>query len=572
MTPTNVSKNKVPKKKKARNLEDTPGTNVSGTDAPDKDAINATDAIVLCLILAVVLVYVQMWRHDFINLDDPLYVLNNARVRGGLSIDNIQWAFTTTYGGNWHPLTWLSHMLDVNVHGLSPGGHHLTSILLHATNSVLLFLLLQGMTGMRWQSAFMAGVFAVHPMHVESVAWVAERKDVLSGLFWILALLAYVRYVQRPCTRGYVVLSVLFVAGLMAKPMVVTLPVVLVLVDLWPLHRLRQTNLTALITEKLPLFAIAAISSLITIYAQQGVSAISSLSQVPLQLRLSNALVSYVRYAGKLLVPTGLSVIYPLEDNLPPWLIAVSILILLVISATAIATIRRRPYLAMGWLWYMVTLLPVIGLVQVGAQGMADKYTYIPSIGLFVVVTMGVSEVILKHPWLTRQGVIRNAMFAACAVVVLLYGALAYRQVGYWHNALSLFEQSERVTGGNYLVYGNLGAALLDANRIDDAAETLKKAVALNPFMWDAYVNLGRALFHLNRMTEAADSFSRAIEIRADSYSAYNGLGAVMFATGKKQEAIDLFKKSLALNPDYETTKRNLAAALQGQDPSLVQP
>ncbi|MBF0337706.1 MAG: tetratricopeptide repeat protein [Nitrospirae bacterium] len=567
-----MSKNKAHKKKKAGNLEDTPDTNVSGADAPGKDALNVTDAIVLCLILAVVLVYVQMWRHDFINLDDPLYVLNNARVRGGLSLAGIQWAFTTTYGGNWHPLTWLSHMLDVNVHGLSPGGHHLTSLLLHATNSVLLFLLLQRMTGALWQSAFMAGVFAVHPMHVESVAWVAERKDVLSGLFWILALLAYVRYVQRPCTRGYVILSVLFVAGLMAKPMVVTLPVVLVLVDLWPLHRLRQKNLIALITEKLPLFAIAAISSLITIYAQQSVSAISSLSQVPLQLRLSNALVSYVRYAGKLLVPTGLSVIYPLENNLPPWLIAVSILILLVMSVAAIATIRRRPYLAMGWLWYMVTLLPVIGLVQVGAQGMADKYTYIPSIGLFVVVTMGVSEVILKYPRLTQQGVIRNAMLATCAVVVLLYGALAYRQVGYWRNAVSLFEQSERVTGANYLVYGNLGAALLDANRLDDAAETLKKAVALNPFMWDAYVNLGRALFHLNRMTEAADSFSRAIEIRADSHSAYNGLGAVMFSTGKKQEAIALFKKSLAINPDYEITKRNLTAALQGQDPSLIQP
>ncbi|KJU83609.1 Tetratricopeptide TPR_2 repeat protein [Candidatus Magnetobacterium bavaricum] len=570
MTATNVSRNKgAPKPQKPKDVlkKDT-----RGKDVVNKDALNITDAIALLLILGVLLVYVQMWRHDFINLDDPLYVLNNARVRGGLTPDNVIWAFTTTYGGNWHPLTWLSHMLDVNIHGLSPGGHHLTSLMLHATNSVLLLLLLQKMTRARWQSAFMAAVFAIHPMHVESVAWVAERKDVLSGLFWILALWAYVRYVEGPSLRRYVVLGVLFIAGLMAKPMVVTLPVVLVLVDLWPLERFKQNTIAALITEKLPLFTIAGISSLITVYAQESVGAVSSLTWVPLELRISNAIVSYVRYVLKLLVPTALSVSYPLQDSLPPWLIAGSLLTLLVISIAVIATIRRRPSLSVGWFWYMVTLLPVIGLVQVGAQGMADRYTYIPSIGLFLVLTMAISDVVISYPGPSTQRLIRNAVIASALVVVLLYTVLAHRQVSYWRSAVSLFEHSRSVTGGNYMVYGNLGAALLSANRVEDAVDALKKAVELNPLMWDAYVNMGRALFRLNRMTEAANSFSRAIEIRPDNHSAYNGLGAVMFSTGKKQEAIDLFKKALTLNPNYENTRRNLTAALDKQDPSQIQP
>ncbi|MBF0316972.1 MAG: tetratricopeptide repeat protein [Nitrospirae bacterium] len=572
MTTTSVSKNKEVPKKKPKRLEYVPGKEAPDKDALDKDALNITDAIVLSLILGVLLVYVQMWRHDFINLDDPLYVLNNTRVRGGLTLDNVIWAFTTTYGGNWHPLTWLSHMLDVNIHGLSPGGHHLTSLMLHASNSVLLFLLLQKTTRARWQSAFMAAAFAIHPMHVESVAWVAERKDVLSGLFWILALLAYVRYVEGPCTKRYVALGILFIAGLMAKPMVVTLPVVLVLVDLWPLERFKQKTLAALITEKLPLFAIAGISSLITIYAQKSVGAVSSLTLVPLDLRISNALVSYVRYTLKLLVPTGLSVSYPLPDNLPSWLVVGSLLILLAVSATAVATIRRRPFLSAGWFWYMVTLLPVIGLVQVGAQGMADKYTYIPSIGLFVAVTMTISEWISKYPTSNMQRVVGNAVIASAVVVVLSYAVLAHMQVSYWRSAVLLFEHSLSVTGGNYLIYGNLGAALLGANRVEDAVVTLKKAVELNPFMWDAHVNMGRALFRLNRMTEAADSFSKAIEISPDSHSAYNGLGAVLFSTGKKQEAIDLFKKALTLNPNYENTRRNLEAALDEQNTSRIQP
>ncbi|MBF0344484.1 MAG: tetratricopeptide repeat protein [Nitrospirae bacterium] len=537
----------------------------------------------ISLIMGILVVYVQMLWHDFINLDDPLYVLGNYRVRGGLSLDNIIWAFTTTTGGNWHPLTWISHMIDVSIHGLSPGGHHLTSLLIHALNSVLLFFALERMALDRWRSAFVAAAFALHPMHVESVAWVAERKDVLSGLFWILAMIAYTSYVERPDTRRYIMVCALFVAGLMAKPMVVTLPIVLLLLDLWPLNRLqaihsrddrkrpgnrpKQIPLPSLIMEKLPLFIIAGVSSLITFYAQMGMGAVSSLGLVPLNLRIANAIVSYVRYAVKLCVPTGLSVIYQLEDNLPAWLTALCLLVLFVVSALAIVNIRRLPYILMGWLWYLTTLLPVIGLVQVGAQSMADRYTYIPSIGFFIIAAMCVPDSVL-----IKKSSIKNALITLSVLIILSYTVLAHRQVRYWHDGVSLFEHAERVTGGGYLVYGNLGAALLSSNRLEDAIASLKKAVELNPIMWDSYVNLGRALFRLNRMKEAAESFSKAIEIRPDSFSAYNGLGAVMFSAGKKQEALDLFRKAMSLNPDYEKTRHNLAAASDENTSLQVEP
>ena len=362
--------------------------------------------ICLTLALATLISYSQVLNHDFIDFDDDMYVTRNENVQKGLTWQNIKWAFTTNQAYNWHPLTWLSHMLDCQLFGLKPAGHHFTSVLFHIANTLLLFLVFKSMTGNLWRSAFVAALFALHPLHVESVAWIAERKDVLSTLFWLLTMAAYVRYVRKPGPKWYLLTILAFAMGLMAKPMLVTLPFILLLLDYWPLARfqfgqnIKDTEwkiLYRLFVEKIPLFIITIITSVITFIVPKGSGAVPGLKELSLMPRLTNALISYVKYIEKMFWPSRLAVFYPRAvDAIPTWQILAALLLLLIISGLAVWLARSRKYLLVGWLWYLGILVPVIGLVQVGDQAMADRYTYVSLIGLFIIVVWGLNDLLEK--------------------------------------------------------------------------------------------------------------------------------------------------------------------------------
>jgi len=381
--------------------------------------------IYLALALVTFVAFVQVGHNDFINYDDAEYVTENEKVQKGLNIESFVWAFTTGHASNWHPLTWLSHMLDCQLYGLSPAGHHLTNLFLHLLNTLLLFGVLKTMTRAVWPSAFAAVLFAVHPLHVESVAWIAERKDVLSAFFWMLTMAAYLRYTKHPCIVRYLPVVFAFALGLMTKPMLVTLPFVLLLLDYWPLKRLQFGRINIpesqshkrLILEKIPLFTLAAISSVITCIVQQSGGAMGGNEVLTVGVRLANALVSYVGYIHKMIYPKGLAVLYPHPlDGVGLWQPVVSFIILAVISAGVIFASRKRRYLATGWFWYLGTLIPVIGLVQVGSQAMADRYTYLPSIGIFIILAWGIPELLAR--WRCRKvipAVLAGIVLVACS-------------------------------------------------------------------------------------------------------------------------------------------------------------
>jgi len=384
--------------------------------------------ICVFLILATLAVYWQVQHHAFVNYDDSFYVTDNRHIQEGLTLESVRWAFTTTYGGNWHPLTWLSHMLDHKLFGMNPGRHHLTSLILHVLNTLLLFLVFKKMTGDSWPSGFVAALFALHPLHVESVAWIAERKDVLSTFFWMLTMWSYIRYIERPATGRYLTALLFFSLGLMAKPMVVTLPFVLLLLDYWPLNRLQnqpsnakitsqtKTDFLGLVREKIPFFILVEMSCVATFYAQNQAGAMVSLDSIPFIARFANAVLSYATYMGKMIWPSNLAVIYMYPEMVSWWQAAAAGLALASIFSAAFIFIKKKPYFAVGWLWFAGTLVPVIGLVQVGSQSMADRYTYIPLIGLFIVIAWGVPELVARLPrkktWLT--------LLAALTIAVLM--------------------------------------------------------------------------------------------------------------------------------------------------------
>ena len=397
----------------------------------------------------------------------------------GITRAGLAWAATAKVASNWHPLTMLSHMLDCQLFGLDPAGHHATSLLLHLANVLLLFEVLRRMTGAAGRSAAVAALFAVHPTHVESVAWVAERKDVLSALFWILAMGAWARYARRPSSGRYLLVALLMVLGLTAKPMVVTLPFALLLLDVWPLDRL-GLGWKRLAIEKLPLLALSAASSLITLHYQQ--TSLAPLDIVPWSLRAANALVSYVAYLGKLFLPRSLAVFYPIPLAIPGWKVAGAAFLLIALTALAVWRARREPWLLTGWLWFLGTLVPVIGLVQVGRQAMADRYTYIPSIGLFLAVVWSVAGLLKEH---------RAALTAAAGIVVLVLAAITRVQVGYWADSATLFRHALAATGdGNYLAHIGLGKALMGDKDWDGAAEQFRAVLARYPYMREARAGL----------------------------------------------------------------------------------
>jgi protein O-mannosyl-transferase len=536
----------------------------------------ATLVLALLLVAATAAVYFPVTGYQFVEFDDNHYVTANPRVRSGLTGEGIAWAFTSVgYASNWHPLAWLSHMLDAELFGLAAGGHHLTSLLLHLASTVLLFLFLARATGTRRPAALVAALFALHPLHVESVAWVAERKDVLSALLWFLTLAAWLGWLRRPGTGRYLFAVSLFALALLAKPMAVTLPFALLLIDWWPLGRWRGGNgagtLAApprLALEKAPLFLLAAASSWITWVAQQRGGSVVQAEWIPFTRRAANAVVSYGRYAAEMLWPTGLAPFYPYPahswSRLVPWEAAFAGLAILAATAAALAAARRVPCLAAGWLWYLGTLVPVIGLVQVGGQSHADRYTYIPLVGLFILVAFGSAALAPARASARPLGIAALLVLAALA-------AATRAQLGVWRDSVTLFERvllagpdDERAPGISS-VHLNLGALLMERGRAAEAARHFLLAARGRPDLWKARYNLGNAYGALGRSREAESEYREAIRIDATAAPPWNNLGALLYTSGRIAEAAAAYAEALRLNPDYAEAHFNLGLLLSGQ-------
>jgi tetratricopeptide (TPR) repeat protein len=542
-------------------------------------ALNVGKDGLICLfvIIATFSVYLQVKNHSFVGFDDNKYVRENTYVQNGLTSEGISWAFTATFASNWHPLTWLSHMMDCQLYGLKPGMHHLTNLLFHMANSLLLFFTLRRMTGNSWRSGFVAALFALHPLHVESVAWLSERKDVLSGLFWMLTLWGYGWYVERPGLKRYMTALVFFCLGLMAKPMLVTLPFVLLLLDYWPLRRFQfgigggdgnsknhgaldsnhqRSTAFRLVWEKVPFFVIAAVSSILTFVVQQKGGAVRSLDMLTLGDRISNALVSYVSYIGKTVWPWNLAFFYPYPGILPMWQVAGALLLITLVFLAVIMAAPQYPYLAVGWLWYIGTLIPVIGLVQIGAQALADRYTYIPLIGIFIIIAWGVPELVAR--WRYRA----TGLAATAGALISILTAVTWLQVRYWANTITLFEHAIDVTADNYVAQNNLGVALLAEGRIAEAMKHYSEALEIKPDFERAHYNLGRALGALGKSEEAIRHYSEAVRVSPDFARAHYQLGMALAATDRTAEAIKHYSEALRLRPDSLVVHNDLGVAL----------
>ena len=523
-------------------------------------------AVALLLVALVVLVYGQVYRFDFLNYDDTIYITKNDHTQEGLNWENIKWAFTTVDASNWHPLTWLSHMLDVTLFGVTPGPHHVVNVLLHAANTVLLFYVLRSMTGALWPSAFVAALFAAHPLHIESVAWIAERKDVLSTLFWLLTMAGYTAYARRRSVARYLLIAVPFSLGLMAKPMLVTLPAVLLLLDYWPLGRLTETGTETkailraggrLVAEKVPLFAVAAASSVVTILVQRAGKSMAALEVLPVGLRVGNALVSYVRYVFMTLWPRGLAVFYPHPgSDLPAWQMAGAALCLTVVTWLMFGFGLRRRYLIVGWLWYLGTLLPVIGLIQVGAQALADRYTYVPLTGLFIIVAWGVADVAAK------LRVPRPVVAAVAGVVIAALELCAIIQTSHWRDNTSLYTHALRVTEGNHLAHKNLGVELSAQGRYQDAVNQYVKAARIKSNDADLHYNLGNALGELGQWGDAVRMYEKALALDPGHVPTYYNLGNAYAKRGEYDQAVELYTEALEHDPEHTGVVVNLGNTL----------
>ena len=564
------------------------------------------------LIAAVtVAVYARVGGFGFMNnYDDSLYVTGNPQVTSGLTWPNIAWAFTQPCAGNWHPLTMLSHMADCAAFGVTAGPAHLENLLIHVLNVLLLFRVLTLATGRTGPGLFAAGLFALHPMHVESVAWIAERKDVLSTMFALLTIWAYIRYTRSPKPFAYALVTIAFAAGLMSKPMLVTLPFVLLLLDVWPLGRLRVPGMTAKparraiswgrgLTEKLPLFALVLGSILLTLRAQRLSGALQGTTLLPLSMRVANALVATVAYVGKLFVPLPLAAIYPYPVTPPIAGATLAFAGLAAVTAVLFAIRGRAPYALFGWLWFLGTLVPVIGVIQVGSQSMADRYTYIPHIGLGIALAWGLADAARRWRWPSR------AVTAAAVVVLAAFATMTWTQVGVWRDGTTLFGHAIRVTRGNFIAWSNYGVEALQTGHTDQAREAFESAVRINPHYETGLYNLGVVYKDQSRFEEAADCLRRALAVApgnphvelnlaivlaargryADamphyeaayrlvphepavlfSYSnALSNYGVQQAQAGRKDEAVALLRRALEVNPGNADAKRNLELVAPG--------
>ncbi|MBZ5495807.1 MAG: tetratricopeptide repeat protein [Acidobacteriia bacterium] len=534
--------------------------------------------VYILLLLTTLAVYSQVRSYDFVNYDDREYVSENSHVRAGLTWESMVWAFTSDYDGNWLPLTWLSHMADCQLFGLRSGLHHLTNVLFHTLSTLLLFAFLKRMTGSRWRSAFVACLFALHPLHVESVAWVTERKDVLSCFFWFLALWAYLRYVERPRPGRYLIVLVSFCLGLMSKSMIITLPFVLLLLDFWPLRRIRVPGSTvpgepkqklrldleakpgvgSVLREKVPFFALSACMAAVTFMVQRRGGAVISLDWIPLGTRLATALISYIVYIAKVFWPWRLAAFYPHPLELPAWQVITAGLAVAGISVLVLRSIRRFPYLAVGWFWYLGTLVPVIGLVQVGMQARADRYTYIPSVGILLMLAWGAADLFERRP--RGKYVLAGLATAACAACLIL----TWFQIQYWKDSASLFQHALRITADNQVAHNGLGVALVEQGKMDDAIWHYQEAIRIRPNYPEAHANLGDVYLRLRRTGEAIQQLSEAIRLNPDSPEARINLGIALGALGKTDDSIAQLLEAVRIWPGSANAHYNLGNVYAG--------
>jgi Tfp pilus assembly protein PilF len=547
--------------------------------------------ILLGLAVVTFAIYAQVVGHQFITLDDPTYIQENSMVNRGVTGAGITWAFTTFYAANWHPLTWISHMIDCQFFGMNAGGHLLVNALFHLANTLLVFWFVLRSTHARWPSALVAALFALHPLHVESVAWASERKDTLSTFFGLLCLIAYVRYAEAPSTRRYMWTAITLALGLLAKPMLVTWPFVMLLIDYWPLRRLQDatasehrrgashppplrsgaasreaaTSIWPLVREKLPLFALAAASAIMTLIAQSREGAVRTLAHEPIALRFSNALVSYVKYLLLTFWPNNLAVYYPFA-GISGWQIIGAALLLIGITAFCFSQRKIRPYLIVGWLWFLGTLVPVIGLVQVGGQIMADRYFYIPSIGLFIALVFGFTEI--ARSWRATPSI----SIAIAVVILLTLATLTNAQIQRWHDSFTLFEHTLAVTPPNFRIEYNLGIALGVSDRYDDAAARFEKALQIDPNFYDGLVAMGVTRGHQGRLPEAIEYFQTAIRSQPDTPKAHVQLAHALWAQKRDQEALEEMRRALQFAPKDADIRADfgLALALVGSTPEAI--
>ncbi len=563
-------------------------------------------AVPVLLAAVCLAVYWQVSGHEFIYYDDRTYVFENRHVLTGLGWENVKWAFTSFYASNWHPLTWLSHMADMQIWGLNPGMHHLTNVFLHTLNAILLFVFLRFATGEFWKSTVVAALFALHPLHVESVAWVAERKDVLSTLFWMLTMIGYVWYVRQPSVKRYLLVVGCFALGLMAKPMLVTLPFVLLLLDYWPLKRpvlviraedapeggtgflpIKSSGVIFLVREKIPLFALTALSCTLTFIAQKGGGAVKA---VAMDTRIANALTSYASYLWKTIWPVDLAVYYPLSISISPLEAIGALVFVMLVTAAVLLLARKLPYLVSGWLWYLGTLVPVVGFIQVGTQSMADRYTYVPLIGIFIMAAWGVPELAKS---LSAK---REILGASAAAVLIVLTILSWRQIGFWKDTISLFTHSLSITRNNHVAHTAMGSCLVDRGdmersirhyseslrlepdnpktlydmgvvldkkgELDEAMKYYLRAIEINPSMDSAYVNLGVLQLKKGNIQDAISLITRAIQISPGRPEVYYSLGLAYEKGGRFQEAVEQYSKALNIDSGYFRAYRRLGCAL----------
>lgn len=526
--------------------------------------------ICILLVLLTSAVFWGITGNGFINYDDIQYIQDNRHVNTGLTKANVVWAFTSIHASNWHPLTWLSHMVDVELFGLNPHGHHFMGLLFHAANTSLLLLLLVRLTGVTWRSAMVAALFAIHPLHVESVAWAAERKDLLSTNFGFISMLFYVSYVKQKRLAHYFAALFCFTLGLMSKPMLVTLPFILLLLDYWPLCRfggdrmephgeqdglLERESCLRLVFEKVPFFVLSAVSCVITFYAQRSGGAMASLTDNPLSKRLASALVAYLGYLGKTFWPHDLAVLYPLPHSVPLWQPVGAVSVLLVITALALAVRRQHPFVVVGWLWFIGTLVPVIGLVQVGLQSMADRYMYVPIIGILVMLVWGISDLTEKWPYR------RTVLTSAASVAIFICAVVSWQQVRFWNTSRTLFSNLA-VTNSSFMTHYLLGITAYDEGKTVEAIAEYKKALALNPDYVDAHVNLGIVLGSIGNLNEAVRHFNIALQFNPDLVEGHYNLALALEIMGKADEAIKHYYEVLRIDPEYAESHNNLGVAL----------
>ena len=506
---------------------------------------NSELIIITVLSILVIFIYAQTVGFGFINFDDNQYVYENPYVASGLHWATIKWAFTEFHSANWHPLTWISHQLDATLFGLNSGGHHATNVIFHLINSILAFVVFNKYTNCFWKSTIVAALFAIHPLHVESVAWISERKDVLSTIIWFLTMWTYYGYVKNNKNRNcYLLTLLLFVLGLMSKPMLVTLPFVLLLMDYGFLERLKtRYDLKSLMVEKIPFFALSAISSYITILAQKSEGAIQSLEFLPFQTRLLNAVVSYAKYIVSFFYPVNLSVWYPYDENFAVWQIAGSVVLLLAISAVCIWQIRQRKYLLIGWLWFLGTLIPVIGLVQVGSQPIADRYTYIPYFGLFIMIVWGIND-LFNYFKLDKK-----IFIIFTSTVLSIFTFLSFKQTSHWKNDETLYSHSLSVTKGNYLIMQNYCHYLTLKDDLDRAETLCRQSVEARPDYAEAINSLGIIEFKRGQFEKAAENFKKTLEILPGYGEIYFNYSNALSLSGKPVEAEEQLKLAIQFTP-----------------------